>query len=322
LQQLDQAPGWPCAAQRHDARQLKEIPMLCLIICGLVLLAPLSAAELPTDPSKRGQVLQQQAFEAYWYHRGAEITRYRLRQSRYGAERLGDAVLIFVTEPFSRDQQVKSDDPDAADAAPVLKLNHTRQFVTGLYPYHVMSSGFMSWDPADAGVLFKHTTTVQEWCGHVFEQWNRRHGAWRYRLFSYFQSEGDQDRSLAGHQLEDGLWLQLRLNPDVITSGEQILIPGALTRRFQHRSIAPARASISHVSDAETGLRQLVVQYSDIDRELRIAYRPGMPWTIEGWQEREGDAVTTAVKTHRIMDPYWQHNRLEDETRRADLGLK
>ena len=83
-------------------------------------------------------------FGDYWYRGLAEITSYTLQQSRYGEVHNGEAVLIFVTEDFSGQKQVKLDDPEKAgkDAIKVLKMNALRKFNTGVYPYTVMTSTF------------------------------------------------------------------------------------------------------------------------------------------------------------------------------------
>ena len=46
-------------------------------------------------------------FKEYWFAGKAEITSYKLEQARYGELRDGSAVLIYVTEPFLADKQVK-----------------------------------------------------------------------------------------------------------------------------------------------------------------------------------------------------------------------
>nr|MBC8451166.1 hypothetical protein [Planctomycetota bacterium] len=57
-------------------------------------------------------------------------------QARYGEVHAGQAVLIFVTEDLSRSKQVKLDSVAGAgdDRVPVLKLNLTKKFDTGVYP--------------------------------------------------------------------------------------------------------------------------------------------------------------------------------------------
>src|SRR5690242_11806643 len=53
------------------------------------------------------------AFDGVWRDGRAEVSGYRLRVERYGHPRVGRAVLITVTEPFSRSRHVKLDDANA-----------------------------------------------------------------------------------------------------------------------------------------------------------------------------------------------------------------
>ena len=82
------------------------------------------------------------AFKSYWYNGEAEITSFDLQQARYGHTYPGQAVMIFVTEDFSKAKQVKLDHPEEAgnDRINVLKLNLTKKFNTGIYPYSMMLS--------------------------------------------------------------------------------------------------------------------------------------------------------------------------------------
>ena len=66
------------------------------------------------------------AFWQTWSDGQAEVSGYRLVQPRYGQSRTGHAVLIYVTEPFSRKKKVKVDryTPNNPDHFTVLKLNH------------------------------------------------------------------------------------------------------------------------------------------------------------------------------------------------------
>ncbi len=88
--------------------------------------------------------LNVEAFGNYWYQGKAEITSYRLNQARYGEIHNGHAVLIFVTEDFSKSKQVKLDIPEYVpdDRLKVLKLNYVKKFDTGIYPYSIMTSIF------------------------------------------------------------------------------------------------------------------------------------------------------------------------------------
>ncbi len=311
--------------------------MRALLLVPLVLAAcwrdaPADDPGLPVQPARLGDVAPEvgaDVFGDYWYQGLAEITTYDLEQARYGELRDGEAALIYVTEPFSRSKQVKLDVAGAAgdDEVTVLKLNHTRAFVTGIYPYSMMTSVFT---PIHEGPLpLKVTATSQEWCGHTFTQLNRTADGYRARLFSYFESEGDPDRTLDEAMPEDGLWTLLRLNPDALPTGGVRLLPGTIYQRLSHRPLqaVPASASLS-APDADS-LRTYTVTYPDLRRTLSIRFQAAFPHAVEGWEETRPDGfgddapmlTTRATRRERRMLAYWQLNGTEDAHYRTELGL-
>ncbi|RMD73211.1 MAG: septum formation inhibitor Maf, partial [Bacteroidetes bacterium] len=96
--------------------------------------APASVARSDVEQSEAATVgaVDPRQFTEYWYTGQGELNSYALTQWRYGEPRAGEAVLVFVTEPFSQRKQVKLDRPEAdpTDAVSVLKLNHIRKFPT------------------------------------------------------------------------------------------------------------------------------------------------------------------------------------------------
>ena len=141
-------------------------------------------------------------FKNYWYAGDAEITSYQLNQARYGELREGNAVLIYVTEPFLPKKQVKADNSSPENIS-VLKLNATKNFLTGIYPYSIMSSTF--YPVYDNQHAVKTSLSVQEWCGHVFMQLNNKGKDYNLLARSYFESEGDVEVNLDKIWLEDEL---------------------------------------------------------------------------------------------------------------------
>ena len=295
------------------------------------LLAFAACADAPASETTAPPV-QQTAFQAddefgdYWYQGEAEITTYDLEQARYGELHPGEAVMIYVTEPFLEDEQVKANDPDADGAVTVLKLNATRAFTTGVYPYTMMTSVFA---PVEGGGALKVTTSSQEWCGHTFTQLNRRDGGTHLQFYSYFEGEGDQDRMLPDALLEDDLWTQLRLDPDALPTGDLTLVPGTIYQRFSHRDLAPESATASLSAADDAGLRTYTLAYPDLGRTLAITFSEAFPFTVERWTEtgRSGfgagaqTLTTTATLQAREMLPYWSLNRRADTPVRASLGL-
>lgn len=306
---------------------------LCLLLPALWLTgcAP-EAAEAP--PPARPATLatsMPDPFGDYWYQGEAELTSYTLEQARYGEVHRGEAVLIFVTEDFSRRKQVKLDDPAAGDdAVKVMKLNLTKKFTTGIYPYSMMTSVFTPVYREQDGPTLKVTTTSQEWCGHTFTQVNRQDAAYDVHLYSYFEREGDQRLTLADAMPEDELWNLIRLAPDALPTGTVRLIPGTLFQRLRHAALTVQEAQAElRPAGGDAGLQVYTVTYPELDRTLTIRFNAAFPHEIESWEEtyRSGfgpDArplTTRARRNERIMLDYWNHNRLADAPLRAELGL-
>ncbi len=268
--------------------------------------------------------VEEEQFSKYWFQGKAEINVYELVQSRYGEDRTGKAVMIFVTEDFSKKKQVKLDDPQSAgaDARKVLKLNMTREFVTGVYPYHTMLSVFTPiYDDLNA---FKITSSVTEWCGQSYSQLNWKNSSYKAKLFSYFEKEGDQEISLTG-MAEDELFNLIRLNPDLVPMGDTELIPGLVFQRFAH---IPLKAEDATISRRETGSNQseIEVEYSEIGRKLIIRFNQFFPYEITSWQEIQTKAdgkqeITSATRTKMQLLDYWNKNEKVFEPLRRDLGL-
>ena len=285
------------------------------------------------NSQSNNSVSDSKVFRDYWYDGKAELTRYELEQVRYGETHKGDAVLIFVTEDFWTDKQVKYEGGKRTDKVkPILKLNFTRKFFTGIYPYSMMSSIFTPVDISQP--TYKVTSTSQEWCGHTFSQLNYKSGKYRGQLFSYFQEEGDEEFTLNKAMLEDEIWTKIRLNPSSLPTGDIELIPGNQFLRLRHRQfgIERATASLENVSDVKLSTKQLKkyrVAYKDLKRVLEITFEDEFPYAIVAWEEqmqsgfRNPKVLTTrAIRTHSINSAYWgQHNQVDAHLRR-ELGLE
>jgi len=261
-------------------------------------------------------------FADYWYNGEAELSSYQLIQSRYGEAREGKAVLVFVTEDFSKSKQVKLDHSDAAgkDKVPVMKLNNTRKFVTGIYDYSMMASVFTPVDIVEYPHSLKLTTSSQEWCGQAFAQLNLKGNSYHLSGYSYFEEEGDVQRKLGKAMLEDELWTRLRIDPKSIPLGEIDLIPSGFYNRLLHQPLKPRRANVRVESnEAET---RLIVDYSAIDRELTIGFETQFPHRILNWTEKNGkDVLSSGNLIKTLKTAYWRQHGNADEYLRDSLQL-
>ena len=267
-------------------------------------------------------------FNAYWYQGTAELNRYQLQQARYGEIHEGDAVLIFVTEDFRSDQQVKYEGGSRENVVPIIKLNFIRKFLTGIYPYSMMTSVFTPIDMAKP--TLKVSTSSQEWCGHAYSQLNLQDGEYKGELRSYFQSEGDQKFKIKQAILEDELWSKIRLQPNNLPVGDIEIIPSTQYLRLAHLDFNVQKAVTTKTDHTDISLSKLPltkyrIVYNGIDRMVEMVFESNFPYKILTWEEGsnlDGEKISTkATLTHTIQDPYWQHNGTMDKSLRAKLGL-
>ncbi|TDQ18364.1 hypothetical protein DFQ04_0163 [Algoriphagus boseongensis] len=268
--------------------------------------------------------VEEEQFAKYWYQGKAEINVFDLQQSRYGEVRPGKAVMIFVTEDFSKKKQVKLDNPqdNPNDAQKVLKLNMTREFLTGVYPYHTMLSVFTPvYEEASSPKL---SASVTEWCGQSYTQMNFKNGNYSFQQFSYFESEGDQSGKTAG-VAEEEIFNLIRLNPELVPMGNVKMIPSLIFQRFAHIPLKGEQATISK-KDLGQNQSEIEVVYNEIGRKISIRYQQFFPFEILGftetWTKANGQQeVTTATRSNMQMMDYWNKNEKLFEPLRKDLGL-
>jgi hypothetical protein len=299
----------------------------------ILLTVGLSAGSVYSNDVNQFGTYTPDQFRDYWYNHGAEISRFTLQQMRYGEIHEGDAVLVFVTEEVNPALQVKADYP-GPENIPILKLNAVRKFFTGIYPYSIMTSVFSPVDVLKYPLPLKITSSSQEWCGHVFTQMNLSDDEYRVRVHSYFEKEGDRDFKIKNYVPEDAIWTRMRIAPNNLPQGEFFIIPGTVYTRLAHRPLRPQKA-IAHF-DA-VSIKSLegrsMVRYEIIfpaeQRTLRIFFEKEFPYRIQKWEDSyRGLAAmgakvmtTRAIRTHTIMDAYWQHHGNRDRALLKKLGL-
>lgn len=275
--------------------------------------------------------VSKETFRDYWYNNGAEISRYSLEQARYGEIHKGEAVLIFVTERFLPDKQVKADYPDSQDRAiPILKHNFTKKFYTGVYPYSIMSSTFTPLDLKQYPHTLKVTVSVQEWCGQVYSQLNFRNGKYQIMSHSYFENEADETFELDALYLEEEVWTRIRLAPDTLPMGTVKMIPSPLYGSLLHKKLRVENVNASF-ENHKAGLVSYTLFYPELERELVIKFQQNFPHEIVSWQEtypsikrdsmKSKTLTTKAVRTQKLMLDYWNKNKNKDARYQAELGL-
>ena len=301
--------------------------VVCLIFCGLyacqdkateVIAATTTTASQPEKVIAK--TIQTEEFKDYWYNGEAEITSYKLEQARYGEMREGTAVLVFVTEDFLPEVQVKADSYSESNI-PVLKLNSTKNFNTGIYPYSIMQSTFYPVDNNQHAL--KISASVQEWCGHVYTQLNSREN-FEVTSHSYFQGEADQSFNIEKTWTENELWTKLRIDPKSLPVGDLKIIPSIEYARLRHETIK-AYDAMANLNDGNYS-----ITYPELNRTLKIIFNKNFPFEILGWEETttsgfgssEKPLTTKATKLETIKSAYWSKNKNADQGLRETLKLQ
>jgi hypothetical protein len=313
---------------------LMSISILVLILIVLIGLQGCSNLEGRENATKFPESDQ---FSKYWYQGKAELTRFDLQQVRYGEIHQGNGVLIFVTEDFLKDQQVKYEQNGPNnEVRSVLKLNFTRKFYTGIYPYSMMTSTFFP-IYTDHNHALKISSSSQEWCGHTYMQLNNRKNKFDISLNSYFQSEGDRRFEVDQALLEDEVWAKIRINPDALPVGKIKIIPGMQYIRLMHKELRIESALVKKEDFLDTELSanpitRYHIQYHDISRMVTISFKKEFPYEILAWEEsyqplaingaEKGMMVTKAKKTHSLLVDYWNKNAVADSVYRYHLGVQ
>jgi hypothetical protein len=275
-----------------------------------------------TDPIQPQPVAIDPEYQKYWYNNEAEISSYQLLEARYGEIHEGQAAQIFVTEHFSKQSNTKADNPNDKDI-PVMKLNFTKKFYTGVYPYSMMTSTFFPFSNGKHSV--KISSSSQEWCGHTFMEMKEERSGFDIRIDSYFEGESKAEISIGKTLLEDDLWTMIRLTPDALPTGTLSVIPAFFALRLLHLEAKAYEATGALKKEKERNVYTL--QYPKLERTLTIYFEPQFPYKILGWEDEHfsgwGDKrkklKSTATLITTIKSDYWTKNSVQDSVLRQQL---
>lgn len=275
-----------------------------------------------------------QDFYAHWGDGKAEISSYRVVQPRYGENREGYGVLIFVTEDLNRNTYIKVESPTPdADRVYVLKLNNILKFTTGIYDYSVMTSvfsaveGFAGSNPFE---LMKVNLSSQEWCGHIFDEIRVVDGEVRGALNSYFEREGLRTYSLdmpERFQSEDHLLIQIReLKGPMMQAGESRpvrLLRSLWSFRTRHRPHALLDARLSKgkpetITVSNESHKAIPWRWETDRWNTTVWVETAYPRRILKWEDAAGVRAELMVT---VREPYWRQKALSDEVYRKRLGI-
>jgi hypothetical protein len=299
--------------------------------------AVLALSVLGLSPSREPKTAEV-GFEARWHDGRAELDGYRYSIVRYGRARVGQAVMIYVTEPWSRQKRVKVEDAsrNPSDVFDVLKLNLVRDFQTGIYDYNTMVSLFVrTQDFSPVQLSF----TSAEWCGNVYAKVEFDDDTVKEALYSYFEDETGT-RSLERPRdgvTQDALFVLLRgLKGEFLAPGLErriSLLSGILESRLRHQPLEWASARIVRASSpvsvgVPAGNWSHAVYYEvkvENGRTGRFWIEPDGDGRILKWAWTESgrsEASESGELTGTLRTAYWKENGPGKEALLQQLGLR
>lgn len=289
----------------------------------LVLACFLPGCKKSNKPLAEPHAFQTAEFKSYWHSGKAEINTYNLTQSRYGENRKGKAVLIFVTEDLSKKKLVKGDNLSYRHKINVMKVNFMKNFVTGIYPYSMMLSVFTPVNTQAEPATLKVTMSSQEWCGQVYTQMNLRGNRYAIKSHSYFEQEADEAFSVRQELLEDEIWNRIRLDHENLPIGKVDVIPGLFFTRLHHVGLKVTSA-VAEKTQTDSSF-VFTLRYPDQERDITIHYKKNFPFRILSWEEtwkQDGKTMqTSAVFEKTLYTDYWTKNKNEFQYLRDSLNL-
>lgn len=254
----------------------------------------------------------------------AEICTYEVSKARYNNNHPGEAVLVYVTEQFNADKQVKSDNPQPKVSYTVLKLNYLLRFSTGIYDYSMFTSVFTPAYLDEINYPVKMTNSSQDWCGQSFMQVNQKED-YHIQLRSYFESEGDVDSHIAKVYSEDNFLTMVRIAPESLPTGDVEVLPSLNYLRTAHIETKPYAA----IAKLEKNESEWVYSYEipTLKRSVKLCIDPSSNYRITSWTENypivfDGEMRTTTYTLKAVtVSKYWEKNNLEDTPLRDSLNL-
>lgn len=256
-------------------------------------------------------------FKSYWYDGEAEISFYELSQSRYGEERKGEMYLIFVTEDFNSQLQVKTEESKSTSESH-FKLNWHQHFPTGIYDYNIMQSTFLSLENQQNAT--KLVSSMQEWCGQSYLQLNKRAGNFQVKLHSYFEEINDNEFSIAQAYTENQLMLDLRIQPTLEQMPQQ-MIPNLTYLQLNQKEIKAYPVIFKQTIEATQIVTQ--IEFPDLNRKVQIKQSNQFPYRIEQWKEAIGAEEEEQISEARLINSmrvdYWNKNKEKDLILRENL---
>lgn len=295
-------------------------------------------SSLPSSTPTQAQSVASASVWSHWGDGQAEVSGYTIQNSRYGQDRPGEAVLVFVTETLTHSKRVKTDG-NQTDTFPVMKLNAIHDFQTGMYDYNVMTSTFVPLNgETPRGLPTKISFSMQEWCGNTYAEATTVHTygdpvtAIRRQSHNYMDGQGETTTTVPLRQRgisTDALPILIRgIAGPLLKAGETQSVNLLPRMADSHMNQMPWSWQSATLSRSQTHQKTRVPagEYDTFSVTVKPATGPAVTYLVEtspphriiGWETGTGEKASL---TGSIRTKYWNRQAAEHATLRSDLGL-
>jgi len=245
---------------------------------------------------------------SYWGDGKAEFNIYDAQITRYGIPRPTEVLHILVREPFDPKQLVKPDDPNAAGAIAVLKLNQILHVPTGLYVYQQMHSNFWRVDNAQ---LLKFSLTSNDSCGNTFKEARRTGDKLAYEYHTYWDgmADGKEDLNVPanGYFYDELPWLVRTIDFSKPSSQFEVQLAGTTINSKKDSFVfKPAKISFKATE------REIDVAVEHAGGTEHFTLDRDFPNLLRAWNAADGSRLK--MKRSLKVD-YWNYNKPGDRER-------
>ncbi len=243
-------------------------------------------------------------FRRQWDDGAAEVSSYETVRLRDGALRKGTATVIVRRATYSEDERVPVENGKAApaDGFPAMQMLWIERYAEGLENREEMTTSVVALQSVDGrvpGSATKADFSFHGWDGQLFHQLLLDATGVRSHQYSFFESEGDEQITLAYPRngiAGDALWFWARgVAAPALTPGEQqdvVLLNRLRDARLQHHTLAWKGAALSRSGEHAVRNGRVVDSYAvrkeDGSSELFVV-EAAAPFRVLHWEESRGE---------------------------------
>ena len=229
-------------------------------------------------------------FTNYWKNGKIETTKYDLKEDSIS---VGEGSLTFNIDYV--------EGVNKTDSIQVLHSDFTGKIHKENYDYSAMTSTYLPLNQTLRPHAMKVINSVQEPSGNSFLELSQIPKSYEIIAKNTFKEKIKTFLILERKNLEDELWIKIRMNPNDLLTGDIEIIPSFSYWQSVRKSpnVYEAKAELKDYAGTEfTGgkLKIYTLDYPDLKRNLSIVFEADFPFEIVGWKRVSEGKVAVGIR--------------------------